>query len=101
MSSHNPAEEYLEKLGNKALIDNQTNIHVSNFTFDGKRLPGGDPLNHDCNDSTCTDHYSTASYASITAASPDGVRSYVSWDVNEIDSRTKVMMDKIIGFFDF
>jgi len=93
--------EFVEMLGNKALISKQLNIHVKNFSFNGKKLDqaSGNP---DCNDPTrtCTNHYDTsAGYRSITAGHPNGVKSYAAWDETQIISRTEHMMDCIIGMF--
>ena len=93
--------EFVEMLGNKALISKQLNIHVKNFSFDGKKLDqvSGNP---DCTDDsgTCTNHYDTsAGYRSITAGHPSGVKSYTAWDETQIISRTEHMMDCIIGMF--
>jgi len=93
--------EFVEMLGNKALISKQLNIHVKNFSFNGKKLDqaSGNP---DCNDPTrtCTNHYDTSGgYRSITAGHPNGVKSYAAWDETQIISRTEHMMDCIIGMF--
>lgn len=93
--------DFVEMLGNKALIAKQLNIHVKNFSFDGKKLDQalGNP---DCSHSsgTCTNHYNTSGgYRSITAGHPSGVKSHTTWGETDIVSRTEHIMDRIIGMF--
>jgi len=93
-------KQFVEMLGNKALIKKQLNSHVRNFTFQGKKLNGG-PVNPDCDIQGCTNHYdSAATFPSISSAHPLGVSGYTNWDEAEITSRTEEMMDKIISMFD-
>lgn len=96
-------DEHLEMLGNKCLIGQQRNIHVTKSSFDGKKIPGPSATHHakDCSVAGCAKHYNTAIFPSITAVSPDGVRGNATWDNASIVNRTEHMMDKIIQEFDF
>ena len=91
--------QFVEMLGNKALIAKQLNIHVGKLSFAGKKLDQATG-NPDCTDVGCTNHYNTsANYRSITAGNPSGVKNYPAWDDTEIVSRTEHMMDRIINMF--
>jgi len=91
----------VEKLGNKAHINNTRNKHIGNKSWEFKNSP---PLNPDlpCTGAGCGDHYDNADFSSIRGTgNKASVNSYGTWDEDIINSRTIKMIDLIIGHFNF
>jgi hypothetical protein len=99
----------VEKLGNKALINNTRNKHIGNKEWDFKLHAPATPLpptgtraGETCVGHTCGDHYSNSAFSSISGTSNHaGVTSYPEWNEDIITARTIKIMDLIINHFNF
>jgi len=99
----------VEKLGNKALINNSRNKHIGNKEWDFKIQAPANPIpptgasaGSYCPGHTCGDHYSNADFKSIRGTVNNAsVGSYADWNEDIITARTIKIMDLIINHFNF